>query len=887
MKKQLLVTLLAACAAIASAFALAGCGGSGDGGNGGDGKHNNTHVHNMTKIAAVTPDCTKAGNIQYWECSDCGKYYSDELGNNEITDKTSVTVPVNSDAHKWGTWKVKTDPTCTEKGEEVRVCSHNKSHTETRPINMISHNLTPVEAHSASCTEVGNTDYWECSVCHNYFNDAQGATKIEDKTSVEIAKLKHTVTPVEAKSASCTQTGNTAYWECSVCHNYFSDAQGATLIEDKQSVNIPKLAHTLTAVSAKQASCTQKGNQAYWECSVCHNYFNDAQGATLIEDKQSVDIAKLAHTYTDGSCTVCGGVQPTEGLKYEIDNKTAYVSGIGTATASEIIIADEYEGYPVTGIGSDAFSHEKTLTGVIIPDSVTSIGTYAFSNSGLKSVTIPDSITRIQSYTFSGCSHLTTVTIPESVTHINDYAFAQCSSLKIVNYKGSIASWCGISGLRNLFDFSTDKHLYIDEVDFKTATLDLVIPETVTSIADYAFYGCSGLKSVTISNGVTSIGNAAFMHCKGIKSITLPAGLKTLESSAFDSGYYIEKEVYYKGDLKGWCSITGLGTIMSYGTTLYISGQKLTGEIVIPDGITAIDNNAFMVCKDITSVIIPDSVTSIGARAFDSCNALTAVKFGKGVASIGASAFDYCNELKSIEVSKDNAVYVSQDGILYDKQTKDFLLIPINLEGEVTILDGVTQIAPNSFARCDKLTGITIPDSVTVIGSEAFYKCSALANLKIGNGVKRIESSAFQECKSLKSVIIPNGVTSIGNSAFYVCINLTSIVLPESLESIGNYAFCTCEKLTDIVIPDSVTSLGKNAFSYCPALESVTLGMGITEIKDETFSDCGALTDIIYKGTVEQWNNLTKGLRWNEATGDYTVTCVGGKVDKNGNPVTA
>ena len=149
---------------------------------------------------------------------------------------------------------------------------------------------------------------------------------------------------------------------------------------------------------------------------------------------------------------------------------------------------------------------------------VTTIGEYAFSDcSGLTSVTIPNSITTIGNSTFYNCSGLTSVTIPNSVTTIGKYAFDYCSGLTKTNYTGTIADWCKIKfGGSSANPMSCSHNFYINDVEVK----DLVIPEGVDTIGDYAFYNCSGLTSVTIPNSVTTIGNYAFYCCNGVRTIT-------------------------------------------------------------------------------------------------------------------------------------------------------------------------------------------------------------------------------------------------------------------------------------------------------------------------------------------------------------------------------
>ena len=244
------------------------------------------------------------------------------------------------------------------------------------------------------------------------------------------------------------------------------------------------------------------------------------------------------------------------------------------------------------------------------------------------------------------------VVIPESVTYngktysvtsIGSSAFRDCSGLKSVNIS-DLAAWCNISfGSDYANPLYYAHHLFLNGEEIK----DLVIPNSVTSIGDDTFYGCSGLTSVTIPNSVTSIGERAFRDCSGLTSVTIPNSVTSIGEYAFYNCSGL-KSVNIS-DLAAWCNISFSNyhaNPLYYAHHLFLNGEEIK-YLVIPNSVTSI-KWAFFYCSGLTSVTIPNSVTSIGGDAFYGCSGLTSVTIPNSVTSIGARAFYGCSVLTSV-----------------------------------------------------------------------------------------------------------------------------------------------------------------------------------------------------------------------------------------------
>ncbi len=328
--------------------------------------------------------------------------------------------------------------------------------------------------------------------------------------------------------------------------------------------------------------------------------------------------------------------------------------------------------------------------------SVTSIGKVAFGIcSGLTSVTIPNSVTSIDGGAFYECSGLTSITIPNSVTSIGLEAFYGCSGLTSV-YISDLEKWCNIKFDHWANPLMNAHHLYLGKREIK----DLVIPNSVTSIGDGTFEGCSGLTSVTIHNGVTSIGESAFDGCSGLTTVTIPNSVTSIGKFAFFG-------------CSGLTSVTISNSVTYIGEGAFRRCRGLT-SINIPNSVTYIGEGAFISCSGLTSVTIPNSVTSIGAETFSSCKGLTTVTIPNSVTSIGEKAFANCTNLADVYCYAENVPFTDNNVFYHSDIEYTFLHVPAGS------IDAYKAKSPwNQFMNIVAIDA-TVIESIESVAAEPF-----------------------------------------------------------------------------------------------------------------------------------------------------------------------
>ena len=785
---------------------------------------------------------TSAGNTQhYLDCLNCGKVYS---------------------AHSIEAWETVQEPTCYDFGiirGTCDVCNASidkkldKTHTfavsehlvypscdtegvalcyctscgVSQEINIgYKHNTVHNMGSAATCTKDGHIEYWFCDECNAYFSSVIHVSSMNiyhDEAYYNVAVDAYSYTVVSAGDiripamehnygSSYNAYNTTQHWQRCVngCGNetsriphditedfnvemqetdkgylyiitYRLYCEDCDYCVEKIFRNALTESHDSYVVKEGVApTCTADGYTASLICGECDEVLCSADV-----------IPATGHNFVKQVCVNCGAVQKSEGLRFSLDDSGEYyiVSGIGGCKDLDIIIPPMYNDLPVKAIGSSAFANNSNITSVTIPDSITSIGEGAFNHcSSLKNVYISD-LTAWCNITFGNYYStplyyaknlylngelITNLVIPDSTTSISNYAFYNYANLT-----------------------------------------GLLIPDDVTYIGDYAFYNCDCLTSVVILDSVTFIGAYAFYSCESLTKIVVGSNVSSVGYHAFEgcSALYV---VENNSDISLVIGSTSNGYLTKYAKLLIDkNGNKTyssTSYVDTPDGLLFektysgtyliayfgneetltlpidFDGSSYAIrrMRGVKNVIIPEGFTNIGSNSFEDCLTLTSIVLPKTLTTIDHSAFNNCIHLEII-----------------------------------TIRYGITTIGNNAFLGCSSLTSITIPDSVTSIGEEAFYNCSGLVSVVIGSGVTAISNSAFRNCVALENIILPDYITKIDHFSFMGCNSLVSINIPEGVTDIGNCAFSGCSALISITIPESVTAIGTRPFEDCTALEEI------------------------------------------------------------------
>jgi len=579
----------------------------------------------------------------------------------------------------------------------------------------------------------------------------------------------------------------------------------------------------------------------------------------------------------------------------------------------------------VTSVGSMAFAFCSSLTSISISAALTQIGMNAFlgssaiihvdpANPNYSSVDgilfdkaktiliqcpisitgsydIPSSVSIIAPYGFCFCDKLTSVNVPSTVESIGMYAFTGCSGMmNIVPVNKNYRSQDGV-----LFNKSASTLIQCGT----SKSGGYIIPSTVDSINDNAFYNCSLMTSVSIPSSIISIADYAFFNCSGLMSITvnsLPVSL----SSTYSVFYHVNtstcilnvpfgaKSLYQSAG--GWNvfsniieSIHGLILEKNKGVLSSVAGSSTGIKISTNDAWTAVSNQSWLKVSPengsgndiivVTAEANPatDNRIAIVTVSAEGIQPQTITITQAGIPkTINITAGRLSTTLTVAELS--SIINIKITGTM---DARDFKTLRDNMPSlsyldisEVTITEyngplgtagWITSYAANRIpdyafnvgqsSQQYTLTAIKLPTTINAVGDYAFYSCEALTEIMIPNSVTQIGQGGFGSCSKLVNVTLPNNLTTIENSAFMNC-GFSGVTIPTTVKTIGQYGFGFCKNIRSLIIPNSVTTISNSAFTNCSSLSELTIGSSVTYIGNSAFNGCSSLASVVLPNSV-------------------------------------
>jgi hypothetical protein len=692
---------------------------------------------------------------------------------------TSTDVPVKppepEHVHEWSGWVTKTEPTCTQEGEQVRRCICDE--TEKEPIPASGHLHVPTYVPAEGATP-GYTLY-ECVKCKDSYRDEDGSKYAEgliyevndDGTTCTITSHGTCTSsvlniPPEIDGYTVTRIGRAAFRYYNAIKVIIPDT--VTDIEEEAFFWCTELIYLTLGAHVENI-----GMRAFDGCRLLVDIQNRSS-LTLEKGSTALGwIAKKAiNIHTDDEV---GAFHIVDAFSfYEHDGMAYLLAYDGTDTS--VVLPNDLNGKSYE-ICYNAFPSTQRIYSISIPAGVTAIHDGAFDyQKHLIEIINFSSIDIVAGDTANGGigEYAIEVHTGESkLTFVGDYIFYSLEG------KDYLAVYTGSDVEVTLPTLEGKDYSVYDEIFYMSDIEKVTIPEGVISIGNDAFSYCSKLREVILPSTLSFIGEYAFSRCP-LQSIVIPDSVTAIGGHAFSN-----------------------------------SGLE---SIFIPASVKTIGDSAFRGCKSLKSVGLCEGLISIGLCAFDTCTALEEITIPNSVTSFGIKAFASCTSLKKAILGDSVA------SINYGFSNCISLV-------EIVLPSTIKEISFNAFEGCTSLKEITIPNSVEKISQGAFVGCASLVTIEIPDSVKSVFSNAFDGCTSLKNVKIGCGITSISSYAFRGTA-IEDIVIPENVLFIEEAAFLECDNLQKVILPIGIAEISPDAFEGCEMVKFFYSG-GAEDLKKE------------------------------------------------------
>lgn len=502
-----------------------------------------------------------------------------------------------------------------------------------------------------------------------------------------------------------------------------------------------------------------------------------------------------------------------------------------TGSELDVVIPDEIGGYPVTAIAEKAFQLNKTVRSFTIGSKIRSIGSCAFAR----------------------CASLTNIYVDRANPYYQsiDGVLYSGDGKTLLSYPTAKAysSYPVASGTETIGEYAF----------FHSKVQTVFLPDTVSTIGDYAFYYAGELSSINFPTALTSIGDSAFFACQSLTAVDIPATITQIGPSAWaactslpaitvaaeNPNYTAVDGVLYTKDM----TVLKVYPYAKSGVTFTVPDSVVeleayafayTGMQSI-DGcasLRAIGDSAFYSCTALKSLPDAPKLETIGERAFYSCKALTSLSFPDSMRSIGEYAFAWCTAVKTFD---------SGNGL---QDTGKYSVYYCTALTTVRLGSGMKTIGEYTFYKCSRLANVDFGTSVREIGSCAFGGCSKITEIVLPDSVELVESAAFNSCSTAKTLVLSQNLREIGARAFMGLKGISTLTIPDSVQKIGNSAFNGLSNLLELHLSAKTQEYGSGVFSSASKLPRVELPDGMTAIPEEMFSSCNALTEVVIPSTV-------------------------------------
>lgn len=871
-------------------------------------------------LPLTTEDVYQKEVIQERSCAQEGitRYTYYVLGTNDS--KISFEIVVEPYSHNYSQTIIQ--PSCDKEGYTEYLCDECGDYYTDNHVRPYGHDLTYHLYQPSTCEQDGIMEHYYCINCNRYFLDAYGSEEVSEE-SIIIKASGHKFSPWQVVTVpTLSSTGKierTCFYD-----NYVEEVIIDRLNKDTYEYVLVRESNCLD-YGIEKYIWVEDGQEIVFEITTPahdHEYlpWEVVEAPTLTSEGSIISICKYdkehyleatlpilseeEYEYTVLTAPTCEDSGLANYYYFHINtefNFEAEIAPLNHAYGEWIIDVaptKEEKGSLIRRCGNNEEHFETHELPVLNEEDYEYV---LINDSTCLEEGLEQYIIMVGEQNIIIESSIPTKNHEPSATNLydenNHWDQCDCGTAYNIEEHDFVDGYCSVCGVHESIKLLTIKivnNAYYQVYDCNEEAIHIEIPETYKGLpVDY-------------------VANGAFINCDKLESVVIPKTLSFRYSHDYFKHCPNLTNVYFKGDVVDWCNMNLQGIqFVSEDLHLffYEDGEYVEViDLVIPEGVTSINEKQFAYFNNIKTVVIPSTVETIGNYAFYKNNKLTSVEINEGASLIGRYAFSECSSLERVNIPstvKEISEYAFNECVsLRELEFEKGLEIIgnyafYNNDGLTTLSlpTSLIRINYSAFKDCDGLVDIVIPESVTHLGSSAFEKCDNIETVDVLNkdcyidynvfledykitemrlpvssvgtfsnvvskdiqtlkkvvitGGTALRNEYFRYFGSIETVVLPSGILEIGDYAFEKMTSLISVNIPSGVTSIGYSAFEYCSSLPTIILPDTLTTLGYSAFAECSNLQTVVLSERLQEIQSYTFEYCVKLSSITIPDSVE------------------------------------